>query len=391
MSTHLPAIDLFLRGAAGGLLLFHLIHAWSSRLPLLQRSVLMAFEVSILAYLICSAPGIQWAPTAFWFVAFSLCFVAAPLLWLVAKMVFADNFGWTLPKTLLLMLAIITGWAETLGIGGVTVGAAHKLMLICFAAAALWTVAKDWQNDLVARRRWMRTWVTGSLAIYSLLVLSFELIFIRSAMPQGVMVLNLACITSIALATAVAFTRHPMDEWFKPGQIIKPTGTSAQDPDEAIHAMSTAQAESAAVASSSPLEPGLFVATLTPAPPPLNRRSALRRRLLLAMGEQRAYANEGLSLAQLALRLEATPAHLRETINEHLGYRNFHDFLHHYRIDEASQRLLTQDLPILSIALDVGYGSIGPFNRAFKQIKGVTPSEFRAQNSLSARIGEHST
>lgn len=71
---------------------------------------------------------------------------------------------------------------------------------------------------------------------------------------------------------------------------------------------------------------------------------------------------------------------LRESINQHLGYRNFNDFLNHYRIDEAAQRLLRQDLPILSIALDAGYGSIGPFNRAFKQLKGFTPSEYRAQN-----------
>ena len=118
---------------------------------------------------------------------------------------------------------------------------------------------------------------------------------------------------------------------------------------------------------------------LTPPPPALDRKAALRERLLGLMGTGRAYAQEGLSLAQLAQQADATPAQLREAINLHLGYRNFNDFLHQYRIDEAAQRLLRQDLPILSIALDVGYGSIGPFNRAFKQIKGVTPSEFRAQ------------
>jgi AraC-like DNA-binding protein len=34
-------------------------------------------------------------------------------------------------------------------------------------------------------------------------------------------------------------------------------------------------------------------------------------------------------------------------------------------------------LPVLSIALEVGYGSIGPFNRAFKARMGMTPSRFR--------------
>ena len=36
-------------------------------------------------------------------------------------------------------------------------------------------------------------------------------------------------------------------------------------------------------------------------------------------------------------------------------------------------------LPILTIALTVGYNSINPFNRAFRELKGMTPSEFRAR------------
>jgi AraC-like DNA-binding protein len=34
-------------------------------------------------------------------------------------------------------------------------------------------------------------------------------------------------------------------------------------------------------------------------------------------------------------------------------------------------------VPILTIALDAGFGSIGPFNRAFKAHTGLTPSEYR--------------
>ena len=34
-------------------------------------------------------------------------------------------------------------------------------------------------------------------------------------------------------------------------------------------------------------------------------------------------------------------------------------------------------VPILTIALDAGFGSIGPFNRAFKAHTGRTPTEFR--------------
>jgi AraC-like DNA-binding protein len=34
-------------------------------------------------------------------------------------------------------------------------------------------------------------------------------------------------------------------------------------------------------------------------------------------------------------------------------------------------------VPILTIALDAGFQSLGPFNRAFKSQAGMTPSEFR--------------
>jgi AraC-like DNA-binding protein len=71
---------------------------------------------------------------------------------------------------------------------------------------------------------------------------------------------------------------------------------------------------------------------------------------------------------------------LRRAINRHLGYRNFNDFLHDYRLREAGQRLCDPaeaHLPVLTIALDCGYGSIGPFNRAFKSRFGLTPTQYR--------------
>jgi AraC-like DNA-binding protein len=96
------------------------------------------------------------------------------------------------------------------------------------------------------------------------------------------------------------------------------------------------------------------------------------------MTEQRVHRQEGLTLAVLAQQLAMGEAALRSLINQELRYRNFNDFLHHYRLQEAAGRLQAEDLPILSIALDCGYGSIGPFNRAFRQRFGMTPTEYRA-------------
>jgi AraC-like DNA-binding protein len=34
---------------------------------------------------------------------------------------------------------------------------------------------------------------------------------------------------------------------------------------------------------------------------------------------------------------------------------------------------------VLTIALDLGYASLGPFNRAFKEMTGITPTAYRQQ------------
>ena len=39
------------------------------------------------------------------------------------------------------------------------------------------------------------------------------------------------------------------------------------------------------------------------------------------------------------------------------------------------------EVPILTIALDAGFASLGPFNRAFKAETGLTPTEYRRAES----------
>lgn len=89
---------------------------------------------------------------------------------------------------------------------------------------------------------------------------------------------------------------------------------------------------------------------------------------------------QGLTIAKLA-DIAGMPEHrLRRLINQHMGFRNFADFLNHHRITEAKCRLSNADerhTPVLTIAMDLGYGSLGPFNRAFKERTGQTPTEFR--------------
>src|SRR5262249_54345619 len=92
------------------------------------------------------------------------------------------------------------------------------------------------------------------------------------------------------------------------------------------------------------------------------------------------WRREGLTIGALADEL-ATPEHrLRRLINDHLGARNFAAFVNAHRI-AAAKALLADPTnarkSVSAIAFDLGFGSLGPFNRAFKEVAGVTPTEFR--------------
>lgn len=92
------------------------------------------------------------------------------------------------------------------------------------------------------------------------------------------------------------------------------------------------------------------------------------------------YHQSGLTIKELAKQLSCAEHRLRRLINVSMGFRNFSAFLNSRRIPDACAQLADEDqlgAPILTIALNLGYGSIGPFNRAFKAEMGLTPGEYR--------------
>ncbi len=128
-------------------------------------------------------------------------------------------------------------------------------------------------------------------------------------------------------------------------------------------------------------DPELLFDPAEPAPEPkLSPSEHVLKRKLDAAIAGAIHREPGLSIGGLAERL-GTPEHrLRSLINQRLGYRNFSAFLNHHRIAEAKTLLADPvhvDLPILTIAMDLGYGSLAPFNRAFRQETGQAPSNFR--------------
>ncbi|TGL64513.1 helix-turn-helix domain-containing protein [Leptospira sarikeiensis] len=115
----------------------------------------------------------------------------------------------------------------------------------------------------------------------------------------------------------------------------------------------------------------------------------LKKKLVLAFEETKLYRKEGLTIGQLAEDLEVQEYKLRRLINQAMGFKNFPDFLNRYRIQEACEILLDpikDEIPIIRVAMDLGYQSLGPFNRAFKELTGVTPTEFRRNRGKEALV-----
>ncbi|MEM6914733.1 MAG: helix-turn-helix domain-containing protein [Pseudomonadota bacterium] len=109
----------------------------------------------------------------------------------------------------------------------------------------------------------------------------------------------------------------------------------------------------------------------------------LQERLYDLLVIKRGYLEADLKVAALAQRLGVPEYKVSHCVTRGLGFANFNQLLNHHRLEEAKRRLADRsqdDLPILTIALESGFGSVGPFNRAFKAQEGMTPGAFRTQS-----------
>jgi AraC-like DNA-binding protein len=115
---------------------------------------------------------------------------------------------------------------------------------------------------------------------------------------------------------------------------------------------------------------------------PIDDSAAWLDRLQQVMEVDALWRREGLTIGDLAIAVGLPEHRLRRLINDQLGHRNFASFVNQRRIAEA--RMLLSDpasavRTVASIAFDLGFGSLGPFNRAFREATGLTPTDYRRQ------------
>ena len=86
--------------------------------------------------------------------------------------------------------------------------------------------------------------------------------------------------------------------------------------------------------------------------------------------------NKGCSLEALSEQISYHSVYLSRYFKRCTGL-SYTDYVNRYRVNEAGYILKNSDLNILQIAYDCGFESLRSFNRNFKSIMGVAPSEFR--------------
>lgn len=342
MPEMIERVDILLRGGAVAALAICALIFLGYRGPWFRSLSVSALCAGLCAYLLVSSPSLGLAGT--WtqnMLVWVAGVVPALAVWAGAE-IFLDRPVYR-PRHFGVAIAVAAGaWLAPLSDlaasarGILVVGLYGALLFLTFSTAA---------GDLVESRRRFRRWFVTLMAVAGLAVSVVELLRLDDSLPAWIYPLHGA--TFLFMTTAFLFwaTRIAPD--------VLPV---RKEPDQPANA---------------PLPPA---------------EAAVLQRIEAAMS-QGLWRQEGLTIAQLAARVDAPEHRVRRAINRGLGHRNFAQYINGQRIS-AAQEVLSDparaDTPVLSIAYDVGFASVGPFNRAFRDVTGQSPTEYRKSRADGA-------
>jgi AraC-like DNA-binding protein len=355
-----------IRGAAiGGAMLLG-IACWRTRSHQTFAWVGFLLASCAIAYLVAGQlPAEEWLkPSGLVVAAFAM---ATPFVfWLFSRLLFEDEFR--LRRWHFLILALIELQCGVIFVARLDdnvrlaemLGLTFHLSAFALVAHAFWLVWQGRSVDLVAERVQLRGSVVlvVGIATASLLIASMVSYPLESR-PSIVRFIDASALLLVVLALGSQLLS--LRDGLAPVQ--RPTRTAAP------------------ITATSETKPRASAAV------PVDDAAPLLTRLAALMEEQRLWRHTGLTIGALAEHVGIPEYRLRELINRRLGFRNFTAYLNEYRLAAAATRLADPaeaSLPILSIALDLGWGSVGPFNRAFRGRFKMPPSEYRRTHAVKS-------
>jgi len=110
-------------------------------------------------------------------------------------------------------------------------------------------------------------------------------------------------------------------------------------------------------------------------------------RLNIAITNQKLFTESELTLAGLAKTLDVHPNHLSQVINSYEG-KSFYDYINFHRVEEFRKLAPlpgNRNYTLLSMAYECGFNSKTSFNRNFRKVTGVSPSEYLSQQHISLK------
>lgn len=107
--------------------------------------------------------------------------------------------------------------------------------------------------------------------------------------------------------------------------------------------------------------------------------SIIEKKLKEAMEKDHLYLHPNLNIQLLAQHICSTPKMVSAILNNHMT-TGFNDFVNAYRIEAFKKMLMnpeSEKFSLTGIAFDCGFNSQATFQRAFKQMNGMSPTEYK--------------
>jgi AraC-like DNA-binding protein len=98
-----------------------------------------------------------------------------------------------------------------------------------------------------------------------------------------------------------------------------------------------------------------------------------------AMEDDKIYLNPNLNLSLMAQHTGIAQKTISSVLNQHLQ-KSFNEYVNHYRVEAIKTKLQEEsanNLTIAGVATECGFNSQATFQRTFKELTGMSPSEFR--------------